>query len=60
MVNVELQKLCGGLPVAPLPPLRSRDPAVPHAPRRRHTLTKTQQQVQCGAQSGYCHTTDYN
>ncbi|KAG8229510.1 hypothetical protein J437_LFUL004916 [Ladona fulva] len=33
-----LADLCSGLPVNPLPPPKQRDPTLPHAPVRSHTL----------------------
>ncbi|KAF2368680.1 Urocanase [Trinorchestia longiramus] len=45
MVKEELSRLCGGLPLSPLPSLKSRNPKVPHAPRRTHALTPSQQQL---------------
>ncbi|XP_069942579.1 urocanate hydratase isoform X2 [Cherax quadricarinatus] len=40
-----LVDLCSGLPVNPLPPPKSRDPSLPHAPVRTHNLSREQQQI---------------
>ncbi|CAL4064538.1 unnamed protein product [Meganyctiphanes norvegica] len=40
-----LEELCAGLPVTPMPPPRKRDSNIAHAPVRNHTLTKEQQKI---------------
>ena len=45
MVCPALASLCGGLPLDPLPPPKTRDEAVPHAPKRNHSLSPSQKQV---------------
>ncbi len=40
-----LEEICSNLPVDPLPPSRTRNPSVPHAPVRNHRLNPTEQKV---------------
>lgn len=40
-----LTELCGGLPLDPLPPLRPRDPSIPHAPTRTPNLSTDEKKV---------------
>ncbi|KAL5013364.1 hypothetical protein ScPMuIL_007634 [Solemya velum] len=40
-----LKELCEGLPLDPLPPRRTREPGIPHAPVRSHGLSEEQQQL---------------
>lgn len=48
--KLTLAELCEGLPVNPLPPPRTRDPSIAHAPVRTHCLTPKQQEV---SESGF-------
>lgn len=40
-----LTEICGGLPLDPLPPLRPRDPSLPHAPVRTPNLSHDEKKV---------------
>uniref|UniRef100_A0A8B9RFM5 Urocanate hydratase n=1 Tax=Astyanax mexicanus TaxID=7994 RepID=A0A8B9RFM5_ASTMX len=40
-----LKKLCGGLPLNPLPPNNGRDPSMPHAPVRTPNLTAEEERL---------------
>lgn len=45
IMATSLTELCGGLPLDPLPPLRSRNPSLPHAPVRTPNLSPEEKKV---------------
>ena len=47
MSSLSLTELCSGLPLDPLPPPRSRDPSLPHAPVRTPDLSPAEKKVIC-------------
>ena len=47
IIMATLTELCAGLPLDPLPPLRPRDPSLPHAPVRTPNLSSEEKKVRC-------------
>ena len=47
MSSLSLTEVCSGLPLDPLPPPRSRDPSLPHAPVRTPDLSPAEKKVIC-------------